>query len=132
MKKLGALLLLMSSYSALGYTTKIFFNESARKGGDFRITAHVDVVGADTREIQPSDKPFDLTTFGANCVSRFEVKVVGGEFNGAYIDIPIPVSHRCMNRTIRFAKAGELVQRDSRYLLFTSSDGKLAAELRPM
>ncbi len=133
MKKIILLLVITSGYSLFGYTTKIYFNESARKGGTFRVTAHVDIVGPVTKEITPSDTPYDLGTPAANCINRYEVEVVGGEFDGAKIDAPITLASaaRCMNRTMRFAKAGELVQTNRAFPIFTSSDGKLAVEFRP-
>jgi len=131
MKKVLALIVaIMSSMSLFGYAHLVHFDESAIKGGGtYRITAHVVAHGADTREVKPSATPYHFGTFGANCVNRFEITVVGGEYNGTYINAPLPVSMHCMNHSLRIDKAGDMVA--GPYPLHKSTDGKLELNVTP-
>ncbi len=130
MKKLLLTLVVMGGGSLLAYNHRITFNESARKGGTFRITANVVARGPAIKEVTPSDKPFDFGTFAINCVDRFEVKVAGGEYDGTYLKASLPLWTRCTNHSITLAKAGELVEKTGAPL-FTSADGKLALQIKP-
>ncbi len=131
MKKVLALIgVLISSMSLFGYTHKVHFNESAIKGGGtYRITAHVVAHGADTREVKPSATPYVFTTFGANCVDRIEITVVGGEYDGTHLNAPLRLFTRCVDHSLRIDKAGNMAPGKSG--LFKSGDGKLELEVTP-
>ena len=130
MKKLISLVLVVaSSFSLYGYNHRINFNESAQKGGKFRITANVVAWGADTKEVTPSDTPFDFGTFAANCVDQFEITVVGGEYDGTYLKAGLPVYLHCMNHNLRIAKTGEMAP--GRFPLYKSTNGALELEITP-
>ncbi len=128
MKKLLLTLVVIGSGSLFGYNHQFRFQESARKGGTFRVTANVIAWGPDTKEITPSEKPFDFGTFALNCVDQIEVVVVGGEFDGEYIKAGLPLFMRCRGHSIIIAKAGELTGSKAEPI-FKGTKGKLEMQV---